>query len=73
MEAGEGYRNMVECNVKGVTTKGKITSLAKHWARRSPEESLFLDDLITFIVHVKAKGTEELFSFSTADGSRVVL
>jgi translation initiation factor 1 (eIF-1/SUI1) len=32
-----------------------------------------LDDLIKFIVHAKAKGTEELFSFRKANGDRMVL
>lgn len=72
-EAGEGFKNVSECNIKGVTTKGKVTIKAKLVARRSPEESLFLDDLIRFVVHAKALGTEELFSFRKANGDRVVL
>jgi hypothetical protein len=56
-----------------VTTKGKITVKAKQVGRRSVEESMFLDDLIQFIVHAKAQGTEELFSFQKANGDRMVL
>ena len=72
-EAGEGFRNVSECSIRGVTTKGKITDKAKLVARRSPEESLFLDDLVQFIVHAKAQGSEELFSFRKANGVQVVL
>lgn len=72
-EAGEGFKNVSECNIRGVTTKGKVTVKAKLIARRSPEESLFLDDLMQFMVHAKAKGTEELFSFRKTNGDRVVL
>ena len=72
-EAGEGFKNVSECNIRGVTTKGKVTVKSKLIARKSPEESLFLDDLIQFMVHAKAKGTEELFSFRKANGDRVVL
>jgi hypothetical protein len=56
-----------------VTTKAKVTVKAKQVGRRTVEESLFLDDLIRFIVHAKAQGTEELFSFRKANGDRVVL
>jgi integrase len=58
--------------VRRVTTKGKITVKSNFVARRSPEESLFLDDLIRFIVHAKTKGTEELFSYRKTNGNRVV-
>ena len=34
---------------------------------------MLLDDLIRFMVHVKALGTEELFSFRKANGDRVCL
>lgn len=71
--AGEGFRNVVECRIRGVTTKGKITVEAKLVARRSPEESLFLDDLIQFIVQAKALGSEELFSFRKVNGDRTIL
>ena len=73
VEAGEGYRNVSRCSIKGVTTKNKITVKGKLISRRSPEESLFLDDLIAFVVHAKAAGNEELFSFRKANGDRVVL
>jgi hypothetical protein len=72
-QAGEGFKNISECRVRGVTTKGKITVKAKQVGRRSVEESLFLDDLIQFIVHARAQGTKELFSFRKANGDRVVL
>lgn len=72
-EAGEDYRNVSRCSIKGVTTKNKITVKAKLISRRSPEESLFLDDLIAFVVHAKAAGNEELFSFRKANGDRVIL
>jgi hypothetical protein len=72
-EAGEAFKNVSECNVRGVTTKGKVTAKSKHISRRSPEESLYLDDLIRFMVHARAKGSEELFSFRKSNGRRVVL
>jgi hypothetical protein len=72
-QAGEGFKNVSECRVRGVTTKGKITVKARQVGRRSVEESLFLDDLIQFILHARAQGTEELFSFRKANGDRVVL
>jgi hypothetical protein len=72
-QTGEGFKNISECRVRGVTTKGKVTVKAKEVGRRTVEESLFLDDLIQFIVHAKAQGTEELFSFHKANGDRVVL
>jgi hypothetical protein len=53
--------------------KGKITVKAKEVGRRTVEESLFLDGLMQFIVHARAQGTEELFSFRKANGDRVVL
>ena len=73
VKAGEGYAQIVECRVLGASTKGKVTVKAKLVGRRSPEESEFLDDLIDFIVHARAKGNEELFSFRKEDGSRKVL
>ena len=63
VKAGEGYAQIVECRVLGASTKGKVTVKAKLVGRRSPEESEFLDDLIDFIIHARAKGNEELFSF----------
>jgi hypothetical protein len=39
-EAGEAFKNVSECNERGVTTKGKVTVESKHTSRRSPEESL---------------------------------
>lgn len=71
--AGEGYSNVKFCFVRGVTTKSKITVKAKALSRRSPEESLFMDDLIQFIIHARALGKEELLSFRKANGDRVVL
>jgi hypothetical protein len=52
-QAGEGFKNISECRVRGVTTKGKITLKTKQVGRRSVEESLFLDDLI----HSPRQGT----------------
>jgi hypothetical protein len=72
-QAGEGFKNISECRVRGVTTKGKVTVKAKQVGRRTVEESLFCDDSIRFIVHAKAQGTEDLFSFRKANGDRVVL
>ena len=56
-----------------MTTKGKIVAKVKQVARTTVEESLFLDDLIRFMVCAKAQGTEELFSYRKANGDRVCL
>jgi hypothetical protein len=72
-QAGEGFKNVSECRVRGVTTKGKIVAKVKQVARTTVEESLFLDDLIRFMAYAKAQGTEELFSYRKANGDRVCL
>jgi hypothetical protein len=72
-QAGEGFKNVSECRVRGVTTKGMIVAKVKQVARTTVENSLFLDDLIRFIVYAKAQGTEELFSYRKANGDRVCL
>ena len=56
-----------------MTTKGKIVAKVKQVSCTTVEESLFLDDLIRFMVHAKAQGTEELFSYRKANGDRVCL
>ena len=53
--------------------EGEKVKQVKQVGRRTVEESLFLDDLIQFIVHAKARGNEELFSFRKANGDRVFL
>jgi hypothetical protein len=73
VKAGQGYGQIAECRVFGVSTKGKISTKAKLIGRRSVAESEFLDDLIEFIVHSGGRGDEELFGFRKQDGSRTVL
>ena len=68
-----GTLQIAECRVQGVSTKGKVTTKAKLVARRSPEESEFLDDIILFVVKSGAGGTEELFSCHGVSGKRVHL
>jgi hypothetical protein len=74
-QVGEGFKNVSEYRVRGVTTEGKIVTKVKQVARTAVEESLFLDDLIRFMVYAKAQGTEELFSYCyrKANGDRVCL
>jgi hypothetical protein len=60
VKAGQGYGQIAECRVSGVSTKGKITTKAKFIGRRSVAESEFLDDLIEFIVHSGGRGDSQL-------------
>ena len=68
-----GTLQITECRVQGTSTKGKVTNKAKLIARRSPEESEFLDDVIHFVVRCGSGGTEELFSCHGSNGKRVYL
>lgn len=58
------------CYIRGVTTKKKVPVKATVVSRRSPEEGLFLDDLIS---HAKALGSEELISFRKVNGDQAIL
>ena len=69
----QGYAQIAECRVFGVSTKGKITTKAKLIGRWSAAESKFLNDLVEFIVRAKGRGDEEVFGFRKQNGSRVVL
>ena len=69
VKEGQGYGQIAECRVMGVSTKGKITTKAKLIGRRSVSESEFLNDLIDFTVHAGAKGD----GYRKRDGSRTVL
>jgi hypothetical protein len=69
----EGMSQITECRVRTVSSKGKLTVKDKLVGRRSPEESAFLDDIITFIVHSGARGDEELFSCERPNGTRIAL
>jgi hypothetical protein len=72
-QAGKGFKNVSECRVRGVTTTEKIVAKVKQVARTTVEESLFLDDLIRFMVYAKVQGTEKLFSYRKANGDRMCL
>ena len=69
----EGMRQITECRVRTVSSKGKLTVKDKLIGRRSAEESTFLDDIITFIAHSEARGDEELLSCERPDGKRIAL
>jgi hypothetical protein len=73
IKASQGYGQIAECRVFGVSSKGKITTKAKLIGRRSAAESDFLNNLIEFVVRAGGKGDEELFGFRKQDGQRVVL
>jgi hypothetical protein len=73
IKAGQGYGQIAECRVFGVSSKGKITTKAKLIGRRWAAESDFLNNLIEFVVRAGGKGDEELFGFRKQDGQRVVL
>jgi hypothetical protein len=64
---------IIECQVRTVSSKGKLTVKDKLIGRRSPEESNFLDDIIAFIVHSGARGDEELLSCESPNGVRIAL
>ena len=69
----EGMQQIVECRVRTVTSKGKVTVKDKLIGRRSPEESAFLDDVVMFVVNSGAGGGEEMLSCLRPDGSRLAL
>jgi hypothetical protein len=69
----EGMSQITECRVRTVSSKGKLTVKDKLVERRSLEESKFLDDIITFIVHSGARGDEELSSCERPNGTRIAL
>ena len=71
--SGISRPQVVECRVLGASSKGKVTIKAKVIGRRSVEEEQFLEDIIDFVLNSGAKGDEELFSFHTKSGSRVIL
>lgn len=54
MKAGQGYGQIAECQVMGVSTRGKVT----HRAR------------IEFSVHAGAEGNDELLSIREQHGRR---
>ena len=66
-------QNIVECRVQGASSKGKRVVKAKLIGRRSPDESLFLSELATFIARSGALGTDELFCVRTPTGSKTAL
>lgn len=70
---GVNRPQVLECSVLGASSKGKVTVKAKVIGRRSTEEEQFLEDIIDFVLNSGAKGDEELFSFRTKGGSRVIL
>ena len=61
------------CHVRAVTTKGKSVMKAKLISRSSPEESRFLDDIITLIVKSGSPGPDELFSYRKGGRAKVAL
>ena len=65
--------DVVEFHVRAVTTKGKRLMKAKLISRSSPEESRFLDDIITFMVKSGSDGPDELFSYRKGGWAKVAL
>jgi hypothetical protein len=68
-----GMLQIIECRVRTVSSKRKLTVKDKLVGRRSPEEITFLDDIVMFVVHSGARGDEELMSCERPDESRLVL
>lgn len=72
-EGSDALKQVTECRVLAVSTKGKIVSKAKIIARRSALEGRFLDDLIMFLTRNRAAGTDELFSCRNTAGRKVAV
>lgn len=66
-------KEVIECHVLAASSKGKVVVKAKLIARRSEEESQFLDDLLLFISRSGALGSDELFSLRTDGKEKTVL
>lgn len=66
-------RDVVECRVLTASSKGKQVVKPKLIARRSPAESLFLDELLCFMSRSGARGSDELFSMRTGTGRKTAL
>jgi hypothetical protein len=64
---------IVECRVQTASAKGKVIAKAKVVARRSEEESLFLDHLVLWISRSGATGSDELFSSRGPTGRKKAL
>ena len=71
--SAEGLKQIAECRVRMVTSKGKVTVKDKLIARRSPEEAELLEDIVGFVVNSGARGEEEMLSCRRPDGSRLAL
>ena len=72
-EGAVSLEDFIECRVLPASSKGKVVVKAKSIQRRSPEESQFMDDVITFIAKSGASGDDELFSYRNKDGKKIVL
>ena len=66
-------QNVLECRVQGASSKGKRVVKAKLIGRRSPDESHFLSELVTFNTRSGALGTDELFSLRSPMGNKTAL
>ena len=65
---------VIECRALGASTKGKVVIKAKLIGQRSPGEAQFLDVLTRFVSLPSCSlPGDELFSYRTADGPKVIL
>lgn len=64
---------IIQCQVLTASSKGKASSKPKVIARRSIEESRFLDDFTVFGTHSGACGTDRVFCIRDALGALTVL
>ena len=64
---------VLECRVLAASSKGKVVVKPKIIGRRSLEESLFLEQLITFLSRSGALGVDELFSVRSTSGVKKAL
>jgi hypothetical protein len=73
VDSAAGLKQILECRVLGTSSKGKVPVKPKLFARRSPEEAQFLNDVATYVARSGATGRDELFAFRKQDSTEVPL
>ena len=71
-EGAVKLEDVLECHVRVVTTNKSVMK-AKLISRSSPEESGFLEDIITLIVKSGSHGPDELFSYRKGGRAKIAL
>lgn len=73
LEGCPSMLTVTECHALAVSTKNKAVIKPKVIARRSPQESRFLDDLILVLSRAGSRGSDGLFTVRRPSGVRVTL